>query len=254
MKQITKSSILKEIEDYCSNPQLITSISDVPQDISQDVLSQIPQSWLDLLSLDDVDFTKLRELWQPIVHRGESIINNLEFKLQGLVILIEDNRPPSLLYIFLNEEELFFHRGFPPLKETEIPEKIQSFWPMLPEDFKTLYSIHNGWTSFFSGAMGHKPIDEIELLSSEEWMLEPDVIKNLPIDHTKTILVFRSGGPGYLAFECIEPEPKSMIFWSNNPTKPEFFKSFWTNFNLWLLIDMESKDFNKSTLGDDYED
>ena len=62
MKQITKSSILKEIEDYCSNPQLITSISYVPQDISQDVLSQIPQSWLDLLSLDDVDFTKLREI------------------------------------------------------------------------------------------------------------------------------------------------------------------------------------------------
>jgi hypothetical protein len=248
MSQISESSIFKDIENYCYNPQLITDIQDIPQD----VLSQIPQSWLGLLSLEEVDFTKLRELWQPILYRVEVIIEDLESRLQGLAILIEDDKPPSLLYIFLNDEELYYHRGFPPLQEQEITEGIKPFWSKLPEDLKKMYTIHNGWVSLFDLSMGYKPVDKISVLSSTKWNLEPEVIRNLPIDYTKTIILFANGGSGYIGFELPEDhemkEPRPLIFWSNKPTEPNLDIKFWTIFNTWISIDLQSKDYNQTWL------
>ncbi|MTJ10907.1 MULTISPECIES: SMI1/KNR4 family protein [unclassified Anabaena] len=248
MSQITKSNILNYLENYCYNPQLITDIQDIPQD----VLSKISQSWLGLLSLEEVDFTKLRELWQPILHRVEVIIEDLESRLQGLAILIEDNKPPSLLYVFLNDEELYYHRGFPPLQEQEIMEGIKPFWSKLPEDLKKLYTINNGWLSLFDLSMGHKPVDKISVLSSTEWNLEPEVIRNLPLNYTKTIILFANGGSGYIGFELSEDnemkKPRPLIFWSNKPTEPDLDIKFWTIFNTWISIDLQSKDYNQTWL------
>ncbi|HLP88951.1 MAG TPA: SMI1/KNR4 family protein [Nostocaceae cyanobacterium] len=244
MSQLTQADILNDLEGYCYNPKLIIDHQDIPPE----VISQIPPSWLSLLSLGTVEFTKLRELWQPVIHRVEMIIENLESRLQGLAILIEDNQPPSLLYIFLNDEELYYHRGFPPLTEKEITETVKPFWSKLPEDFKKLYTIHNGWTSMFDMSMGHKPIDKISLLSSTEWSLEAKVIENLPINYTKTIIVFTNGGSGYIGFELpeLDREPRPLIFWSDKPTQPDLDIKFWTIFNTWISIDLQSKDYNQS--------
>lgn len=248
MIQITKHIILNDLDNYCDNPRLITHIQDIPQD----VLSQIPEAWLDILALAEIDITKLRELWQPVLPKVEMIMEDLESRLQGLSILMEDNKPPSLLYIFLNEEELYYHRGFPPLQDQEVPESIKPFWSRLPEDVKQLYTIHNGWVSLFDFSMGYKPIDKISVLSSTEWNLEPEVIKNLPIDYTKTIILFTNGGSGYIGFELPEDneikETTPLIFWSNKPTEPELNIKFWTIFNTWISIDLQSKDYNQTWL------
>lgn len=245
MSIITKVQILNDIKDYCLNPKIIIDSEDIPIEN----LSQIPSSWLNLLSLEKINFAKLRELWHPVIDKFEIVIEDLESRLQGLVILLEDNQPPSLLYVFLNEQELYYHRGFPPIEEQEISHKIKPFWLQLPKYIKKLYTIHNGWVSMFDLSMGHKPIDNLSILSWSEWNLESEVIKNLPFNYKKTIIIFSNGGSGYIGFELPKPEeiaePRPLIFWSNKPTQPDLNINFWTIFNSWITIDLQEKDYNQ---------
>jgi hypothetical protein len=89
--------------------------------------------------------------------------------LYGLVLLTEDDQPPSLLYVFLSEGDLDYYRGFLPVQEHEIPSHISSFWYRLPADFRQLYAIHDGWALLHLMSSGHVPIHKLSLLSFEEF-------------------------------------------------------------------------------------
>jgi hypothetical protein len=75
------------------------------------------------------------------------------------------------------------------------------------------------------------------------------VIKNLPINYQNTMIIFSNGGSGYIGFELShqknKTEPRSLIFLSNKPTKPDLDINFWTIFNTWIIIDLQEKDYNQ---------
>ena len=249
MTKMTKLDILNDLNNYCSNPQIIINSQDI-QNLSPEILAQIPKLWLDILSLGKVDFDRLRELWQPVINKFGVVFEELKKRLQGLVILLEDNQLPSLLYIFFNGEELFCHRGFFPIKIQEIPEKIKPFWLALPEDVRKLWNIHNGWVCLFSLSNGHMPIHMLHLLSQDWWGIEVEVIENLPFDNENTVIVFNYGGSGCIGFEISHQENKiesrPLVIWWNNATNPDLDDNdFWNIYNDRLITNLENYDYNK---------
>ena len=241
MTELSKANILHTLRNL-KNPQVMLSATEV----NQEVASQIPKEWLSLLSLGEIDFDKLQELWHPVGDNISTVMEELERTIQGLAILIEDNQQPSLLYIFLGNEKLYYHRGFPPLKDDDIPREIANIWGNLPLDFRDLYTIHNGWVSLHSKSMGHLPADKLSLLCWEEWSLEAEVIESTPINPEKTVIVFTNGGSGYLGFELSDlkgaSEAKPLIWWSNKPSQPELNIEFWSVFNTWISMDFADMD------------
>lgn len=242
MSELSRENILHSLRNL-REAQIMLSVEEVDLDIKK----QIPAAWLDLISLDGIRFADLQRLWQPVVPKLTRVFDELARTIRGLAILLEEGKPPSLLYIFSKKEKLYYHRGFPPLEEGAIPAHLQPVWSKLPQDFRELYTIHNGWFALHSKSMGHLSIDKLSLLSSEdEWDLESEIINNMPIDPERTIIVFSNGGSGYIGFELPESEKtseaKPLIWWSDKPTEPELSIKFWPVFDAWTAINFEEMD------------
>ena len=158
--------------------------------------------WWELASLRDVTVPTLRQIWQPVYHLLPATMEEVETTLIGTAVLTESGEKPSLLYLFRYESSgnLTFFRGYPPVTLDDIPARWQGIWARLPEDFRQLYAVHNGWYALLSRSGGHLPLAEWSLLSDEEWSLERDIAAALPFAPDKILLVCRDGGGGYLGF------------------------------------------------------
>jgi hypothetical protein len=231
MCQITSNAILGALRNL-KNPQIVASADEV----SRELVSQIPGLWLDLVSLDQVSISALRELWKPVRDRIPETMEEMEATIRGLAILIEDAAPPSLLYIFLDKQEkLGFHRGFPPIENNQIPPKILPVWSKLPSDFLELYTVHNGWYYMHAHSRGHLPVSEWSFLSWEEWLLEDELVKRMPIRPEQTVVVYAQGGAGYLGFELPVStkvgEATPLMLWSYDLANPRIGIEFWDVFD-----------------------
>ena len=228
MATISTATILEALSNL-NDIQLITSPNQIPKVFN----NQVPDLWGALLASKDNQLSILKQLWQPISPKIPQTMAELQATLQGIAILIEDGHPPSLLYIFLNKKgKLSFHRGYPPLKTEQLPQDILPIWSNLPEEFRNLYIIHNGWFSLHSRSRGHLPVNKWSFLSSSEWLLEDEVVAQLPISPKQTLIVYDQGGGGYLGFVLPSKSNIGQVtpveIWLTNLTEPDTGIDFWS--------------------------
>jgi hypothetical protein len=218
MAKIVKTRLLKELTKYCLEPRLFLSIKDTNEEVSE----HIPQSWWPLLSLGEVNPERLLDLWQPVSANLPMTMDSLSERLCGLAILEEADDLPSLLYIFITQSGHFsFYKGKIPIERRDIPEKLREPWQLMPEEFRKLYSIHNGWYLLSTMSSGYFPIKNWQWLTLRDWGLDAETIDILPFDINRTIFVHHNGGPGYLGFELMGDNHKGKVrpvrWWANDP-------------------------------------
>ena len=194
MTELTTDTILARLQRL-ENPRLYDADSKRKPKAA-------PALWWELVSLQDVAVPTLRQIWQPVYTLLPATMEEVETTLVGTAVLAETGEKPSLLYLFRygSSGNPTFFRGYPPVIPDDIPARWQGIWARLPEDFRQLYAVHNGWYALLSRSGGHLPLAEWSLLSDEEWSLERDIAAALPFAPDKILLVCRDGGGGYLGF------------------------------------------------------
>jgi hypothetical protein len=207
MTELTTDTILVRLQRL-ENPKLVGAESKRKP-------KTVPAIWWELVSLQDVAVPTLRQIWQPVHQLLPATMEEVETTLVGTAVLTETGENPSLLYLFRYESSgnLTFYRGYPPLTQADIPARWQAIWERLPEDFRQLYAVHNGWYALLSKSGGHLPIAEWSLLADEAWSLEKEIAAALPFAPDKILLVCRDGGGGYLGFALPDAGEAIPVAW-----------------------------------------
>lgn len=205
----TSSDILQTLNNL-NAPKIYISAEDIPEKIK----SNIPAIWLKYISLymEDDAVEEAMELWKPVAHLLPDTMDNLWSTVQGLVLLTEENHPPSLLYIFITHSgKLILYRGNQPLSKQDIPNHLSGIWNRLPKEVHNLYDIHNGWLTSRSLCGGHLPVQQWSFLSDSQWSLEPHNIIKMLIPPEQTLVVYESGTESCIGFEIPANEQELLI-------------------------------------------
>jgi len=170
----------------------------------------LPGTWRNILGADDPVKTVLEELWFPWRDLLPETIAQLEEKLQYIGLLQTNQVPFSLVYVFEDEEEPIYSRGYPcqPIERDEAEK--------LPNHFLDLYKIHNGWTDI-PGPMGWLPSEywfDLGVLYEEEYSeIIPDVrLKDF-------LVICNSGGSGFLGFDLSKSPPVGLLCSEKEPVQ-----------------------------------
>lgn len=215
------------------------------EELETDIQDRIPELWIPILGFptDEAEFAAIQSLWSPVIERLPKTMDQLARVTRGVVLLVDEHNTPSLLYAYANKKgQPRFHQGCLPLTEKSIPLDLAILWSRLPDEFRRLYAIHDGWNVLNRRDMGHLFVQDVNLLSWEEWDLEPEVIATTPVSVERTMIVFESGGSGYMGFEIAEKEgdeARSLVWWSNKPKNPDLKIHFWPVFDTWISIHFE---------------
>lgn len=170
----------------------------------------IPDSWGNILGADDPVSSVLEELWFPWSDLLPDTTVLLEDKLQYIGLLQTNEVPFSLIYVFEDEEEPIYFRGYPcrPIERDEAKK--------LPHHFLDLYKIHDGWVSI-PGQVGPLP--------SEGWfdlgiIYEGEYSEIIPGVRLRDFLVvYDSRGFGYLGFDLSKSPPLGLICSKDDPVE-----------------------------------
>lgn len=158
----------------------------------------VPGNWKKLLQSEDPVAQVLQDLWLPVRDLLPQTVAGLQAKLRAIGLLQTKDYPYSLIYVFEEDGDPSFHRGYPcrPLKRDEAKH--------LPADFLALYKVHNGWTDLH-GCMG--------LLPSEDWfdlndIYDGEYAEEIPGVRLRDFFVISdSAGAGYFGFDMSKNPP-----------------------------------------------
>jgi hypothetical protein len=233
MTNLSAEGIIAELISH-NNPKVFIT----PDELSDEIKVQIPNKWSELINLGNVDLSRLREYWKSVYELIPVTMEEMEATIQGLVLLTEDGQPPSLLYVFINDEDgLDFYRGFPPMNLSQQDTRTVEIMEVLPGEFRKLYEIHNGWYFLYPMSRGHLPTEKWSFLKDDEWGLESEALKKIPIDPDRTLIVYAHGGGGYLGIELPagREQGKAMAveIWSRDIVNPTINLDFWMAYDEW---------------------
>jgi hypothetical protein len=125
------------------------------------VANTIPKGWLEGLKADSEPGAFVRRCWQPLQDRLPRTVELLARHTDGILLLTTASRPPSLVYCFGTDRQLFAQRGFVPCTD----EAIRTLGERrLPVDLAPLYRVHDGFVDFFSSDGGPLPLDAWRLV------------------------------------------------------------------------------------------
>lgn len=161
----------------------------------------IPAAWVTVLHQQERGIKSWADLWQPYRDLLPGVYDFLQHQVRGVCLLREEQSPPSLLYVYSWGEADYFYRGCRALGNPP-PEESQAVWKLLPPRLQEFYvTLHNGWTELSSDALGPLPLADIELLSDQDWELEPGDEARLPFRLDQVLTVFRNGGGDQLGMD-----------------------------------------------------
>lgn len=200
------SQIKKYLKEYLEDEENvcveIAPLKDLPSDL--------PVDWKEILISDDPVKQVLTRLWLPYIDLLPETVAGLQNKLRAIGLLQTKLYPFSLLYVFEEDGEVVYSRGYP-CRTIERDEA-----KLIPSDFLKLYKIHDGWTDL-NGYMGPLP--------SEDWFDLNDIYDGkyseiLPGVRLKDYLVIcESGGSGYLGFDLSKKPPLGLICSTEDPVE-----------------------------------
>lgn len=195
---MTPGKIKKYLTEYLEGEDNVrfelAPLKNLPKDL--------PEEWKEILNSDDPVHQVLERLWLPWIDLLPQTIAGLQDKLRAIGLLQTELYPYSLIYVYEEDGDAVFSRGYP-CRSFDRDEA-----EYLPDDFLDLYKIHNGWTDL-NGYMGPLP--------SEDWFDLHDIYDGeysdiLPGVRLKDFLVvFDSGGAGYLGFDLSKNPPLGLI-------------------------------------------
>jgi hypothetical protein len=232
--------MLAEVQDIVQNPILLTSPDQVEAQMN------IPDAWREMLRRQETGAKSWVEPWQAYQNLLPGVYDFLQHKVRGVCLLLENAKPPSLLYVYSQGEDIDFHRGLPALG-SNVPNSKRHIWERLPLDLQNFYSqVHNGWIYLPADSLGPLPVQDIKFLSDYEWDTEPDELKKLPFPLDQVITVFSNGGGDYLCLDlshgAAASEDHALSWWHEEPLEPHLNFNFWALLDGWICGQMEDVD------------
>lgn len=225
------SNLLDYLNDYLTNPG-IESLATIDSDVNT-----LPESWIRILSVDGQQRVSLvLDEWKKFGDCFFETTPKLESKLVSVELLKHEGNY-SLLYEIAGSNRPLYYEAKNPLKK-QVNKNIESLWPSLPQSIRDFYEFHNGFFYLASHSLGPSPLEEIFLLSDEEWgILES--IPTPPVDLDKTIALFTNGMSGYVCLDMSKSDPvnEAIIWWSNKA--PKLDVKFWDIVDAWTAIGMD---------------
>ena len=93
-------------------------------------------------------------------------------------------------------------------------------------------------------ALGPLPLAHLELLSDQDWELEPGEEEALPFRLDQVLTVFNNGGGDLLGldFGSGAPENHALVWWHEEPLEPDVDQNFWALMDGWICGQMETVD------------
>lgn len=201
--------------------------------VSEDLF--VPAAWRPLVNLSKQERIKfIIDLWKVNFQAELSVLLEAFRKHLVSIELIEINNFVNILYIFQNPKGDYLHYiGQPPLLPHQKPQTISGF--DLPIEFLDFYTqVHNGWYEIVSHALGLMPIEELFLLSKNEWGILDEISVDFSLD--KVIAVFSNGAGGYLCWNFNSPLPAGLIWWDDE--EPDFV-DFWDILDEWSAMGIQ---------------
>ncbi len=224
-------SILDYLSDYLTNPE-ITSLASIGRD-----LNTLPESWIRILSVEGQERVSLvLDEWRRFGDCFYETTPKLESRLVSVELLKYENNY-SLLYEIEGPRQPLYYEAKNPLTK-QAGKSIESLWLALPQNIRDFYDFHNGFFYLASHSLGPSPLEEIFLLSDEEWgILES--IPTPPINLDQTIAMFTNGMSGYVCLDMTKKDPanEAIIWWSNKA--PKLDVQFWHIVDAWTAIGMD---------------
>ena len=199
MLPLTEDDYRKDLPDY------IEDEGDVQFEIAPltKLPADLPNVWKGILSAADPVRSVLEELWLPWRDLLPGTIAQLQEKLRCIGLLQTGEIPCSLVYCFEDDGESVFFRGYP-CRSIERDEAEK-----LPDDFLSLYKIHDGWTDI-TGFMGPLPNDDWFSLSE---IYEEEYSESIPggVCLSDFLVICDTGGSGYLGFDLSKSPSLGLI-------------------------------------------
>jgi hypothetical protein len=226
-------TLLKYLEDYLHNPQILS----LPEFNQMDI--PIPDLWGAILQERGRRRKEmLLEAWSYYQKELPGVYELLEERLER-VELLHHRGGVSLLYILLSNGKTYCYEGRNPCQTSMRPE-IKRVWRSLPKKLKSFYDeLHNGWFYLPSESLGPAPVESFFFLSEDEWGILDEIGKDLRFNMETMLAVFTNGAGGYLCIDTAsEPidtdSPKSIIWWHDGP--PDLEIDFWGVMDAWTEI------------------
>ncbi len=215
-----------------------------PDDIQTDMA--VPDAWVEMLRQQNVGAKSWLAPWKPYQHLLPGTYDFLQQKVRGVCVLLKDQQPPSLLYVYSQKEKNYFYRGWCPLGN-QVPEGKEEDWSCLLPGLQQFYrELHDGWTQLSSNSMGPLPVKDIKYLSDWDWELEPDEEARLPFRLSNVITVFGNGGGDILGLDLTHgvsaSEDRALAWWHEEPLAPMLNKNFWGLMDGWIGGQVEDVD------------
>jgi hypothetical protein len=163
--------------------------------------------------------------WQTFSDELPWVTSLLDKCLLGTAIL--SGPSVELLYIFHDNDGLYYYIGGEPLERADKPltfgGRIADFY----------YSVHNGFTFYPAQSMGPQKIEHCVFVS--------DLIDEQDTDFAaKWLALFSNGGGDYLAIDVSNSaSDKGLIWWHEQPLEPESGLDFFEVMDTWISIFLE---------------
>lgn len=205
----------------------------IVDEVSEDLF--IPAQWRNLAGLSNREKIKfIINLWKVDFQVEFSALLEAFRKHLISIELIEINKFVNILYIFQNPKGGYLHYiGHPPLLHYQRPKAVKKF--SFPAKFLDFYiQIHNGWHEINSHSLGLMPIEEIFVLSENEWGILEEISINFSLD--KILAVFSNSAGGYLCWNFNSSPPSGIIWWDDE--EPDFV-DFWDILDEWSAMGIQ---------------
>jgi hypothetical protein len=229
--------MLEEVQGFVPHPVLLVS----PEEA--EAQSSIPEVWIQMLRRQSEGIKSWMEPWKDFQNLLPGVYDFLQHKVHGVCVLLEEGKPPSLLYVFSSgETDYYFYRGGPAVGN-KAPDDTRDIWRRLPSTLQAFYSkVHNGWTSLSADSMGPLPVEDIELLSDWTGDMEPDELSRLPFRIDDVVIVFGNGGGDSLCLDLglgAAAEDHALVYWHEDPFEPNLDQNFWALMDGWICGQLE---------------
>lgn len=147
---------------------------------------ELPPQWRELLAGRESPAAFIARAWAGLQEILPRTLELLPARTTTIALLRTASRPPSLVYLFGADKNLYANRGFAPRRLPAGPAVPPGAWPV---DVAPFLAVHDGWVDFFSLDGG--------LLPADDWRVAAE-------DEAPFLQIFRNGASA-AGFELADP-------------------------------------------------
>jgi hypothetical protein len=211
LNQDDYDSIIGQVSDEGDPLLLLPPVVEIPAHNS------IPVAWSRILAQPDAHKLVLSELWAPVQSFLPATVAAMKKNLRGVALLLTASSPPSLLYLFGHDGDLYAHRGYAPA------EVLPDLGVRLSADLLPFYQLHDGWVDFYGADFGPYPINQWRRVGVDE-------------NGAGGFLSIFGNGSNALGFDM--EDGKSYALWTDDE-EVEAVPNFWAELDEWVVEQIE---------------